>query len=182
LAAEYKGIADIRRCWELLITQKHEEALEEGVAPFELVANEIRRLGLRYIHAEYIFPTQDLIPLLEVYAYEHQRDRGPPGWVVDMFLDAGVKEERILQVLEDMFWRNEIPFRGIARRRLLFDATHVVEKWWSKVVKRGGGEGFKPDAVCNTLRRMANEVPTATLEIEKANKIVADIERRMGIN
>jgi nuclear pore complex protein Nup155 len=151
------------------------------VKPFELVADEIRRLGQRYVHSEYIFPTQDLIPLLEVYAYEHQRDEGPLGWVVDMFLDAGVTEERMLQVLEEMFWRNEIPFRGIARRRLFMDAVLVVEKWWSKVVKRGGGEGFRPDAVCNTLRRMAQEVPQAREEIERTNRVVADIERRMGM-
>ncbi|KAA8902246.1 Non-repetitive/WGA-negative nucleoporin C-terminal-domain-containing protein [Sphaerosporella brunnea] len=180
LAAEYKVVADIRRCWEQLITQKHMEAeqLDEGVQPWELVADEMRRLGQRYVHSEYIFPTQDLIPLLEVYAYEHQRNRGPPGWVVDIFLDAGVSEDRVLRVLDEMFWRNEIPFQGIARRRLLFDATLVAEKWWTKVVKRGAAEGFRPDAVASMLRNMANEIPQAIPEIERVNMLLADMDRR----
>lgn len=132
----------------MLISQKHTQALEQGEAqPFEVVAETVRSMGSRFASSEYIFPAGDLVPLLERYAFEHQRDVGPDGWVVDTFIEAGVPEERILHVLVDMFYRDEVPFRGLAKRRILVDAVNLVERWWSNVIKRASNRKFSRRSV-----------------------------------
>src|SRR5690606_11665029 len=68
----------------------------------------------------------------------------PKTWVVDTLLDSGFKHEVVLRVLEEMFRRNELPFQGTARRRLVKDAIYVGEKWLSAEGRRGG---FKPEVV-----------------------------------
>ena len=145
--------------------------------PFEVVADTVRRLGKRFRLSEYIFPPTDLVPLLEIYAYEHQRDTGPHGWVVDAFIEAGIQEETLLRVLEEMFWRDEVPFRGAARKRLLGDAVYVAEKWWTNVVKRTGGQGFRADSVSQSLKGMAASIPRG-LEAERIERLLADVRRR----
>lgn len=137
----------------------------------------MRRLGKRFRLSEYIFPPTDLVPLLEIYAYEHQRDTGPHGWVVDAFIEAGIQEETLLRVLEEMFWRDEVPFRGAARKRLLGDAVYVAEKWWTNVVKRTGGQGFRADSVGQSLKGMAASIPRG-LEAERIERLLADVRRR----
>lgn len=174
--------AEIKKCWEQLISEKHKKALEapHGAQPYELVAEALRYLGGRFAHSEYIFPPGDLIPLLEIYAYEHQRDVGTPGWVVDTFVEAGVPEETVLRVLEAMFWQDEVPFKGTARRRLLADAVYAVEKWWMKVVKRGG-DGFRLDDIRNSLKSMVSVVPQGGAESERVDRLLADMQRRGGL-
>ena len=127
--------------------------------------------------SEYIFPPTDLIPLLENYAYEQQKDLGPPGWVVDTFLEAGVTEETILRVLEEMFWRDEVPFAGATRRRLLTDAVYVAQKWWTKVVRRGGGQGFDAKVVGGALRSMVSSLPRGR-DTDNVDVLLADVARR----
>jgi nuclear pore complex protein Nup155 len=71
-----------------------------------------------------------LLPLLERYAFEFQRDVGPASWVVDTFLDIGVPYETILPVLESMFYNDETPFQGKNRRIIAKDILHVLSKWY----------------------------------------------------
>lgn len=179
--ADYRGANEIKKCWEQLISQVHEKAVsEQQVQPFELVADTIRRLGHRFHTSEYIFPPNDLVPLLEIYAYENQRDVGPPTWVVDTLCDSGILPETILRILDEMFWRDEIPFKGTSRRRLVKDAAYVVEKWFAAAVRKGGESGLRTDMVKSTLTGFLSSIPDASPEKERIMTLVADIEKRMG--
>lgn len=55
--ADYRGAGEIKKCWEQLITLIHTDAEASGQGhPYELVADNIRRLGHRFNNSEYIFP------------------------------------------------------------------------------------------------------------------------------
>lgn len=183
LAADYRGANEIRQCWQTLVSQIHEQAVNDpdSSAPFELVADKIRILGRRFAGTEAIFPPADIVPLLEKYAYEQQRDVGPPGWAVNALVDAGVSEETILRVLEDMFWREEIPFVGAARKRLLGDACVAAESWWHRALRKGGAEGFSIESVGGVLRTMLGSLQKVGREdTERVEKLLADMTRRGG--
>lgn len=184
-SADHRGLSEIRTCWEQLISQLHQNATAQDSSeateyPYELIANEVRRLGKRFTNSEYIFPPSELILLLEKYDQEFQRDVAPQGWVVKTMVDAGVKEEAVLAVLEEMFHRDEPPFRGSARRRLLFDAAVCVEGWWTKILRgQKGSEGFREEEVVNTLRSMSRLVlPPRSEEEEKIERLCQSIERK----
>lgn len=177
--ADYRGANEIKKCWEQLISQVHEKAVtEQQVQPFELVADTVRRLGSRFSLSEYIFPPNDLVPLLEIYAYENQRDVGPPTWVVDTLLDAGIVHETLLRILDEMFWRDEVPFKGTARRRLVRDAVYVVEKWFASAVRRGG-EGLRTEMVKGVLVGFAGAIPDGG-DKERIIRVVEEITKRFG--
>lgn len=178
--ADYRGANEIKKCWEQLISQVHEKAVsEQQVQPFELVADTVRRLGHRFHTSEYIFPPNDLVTLLEIYAYENQRDVGPPNWVVDALCDSGILPETILRILDEMFWRDEIPFQGTSRRRLVRDAAYVVEKWLAAAMRKGD-KGMRTDMVKSTLVGFLSATSDTWSEKERILVLVADIEKRMG--
>ncbi|KAF8460382.1 Non-repetitive/WGA-negative nucleoporin C-terminal-domain-containing protein [Kalaharituber pfeilii] len=186
-SADYRGPLEIRKCWETLISQIHEKTVREGqIQPFEAVADTIRRLGHRFSLSEYIFPPTELVPLLEVYALEKQRDIGPPTWVVDSLLDAGVSPEVLLRILDDIFWRNDVPFQHNARKRLVRDAVFVSEKWFSASLKGGrsfagsniAGAGFKPDVVVAMLDAYVKSGVELGTERQRLDRLVNEIRRR----
>ncbi|TGZ83606.1 nucleoporin-domain-containing protein [Ascodesmis nigricans] len=183
-SADHRGLTEIRTCWEQLISEIHQKALSSTSPnitdhPYELIANEIRRLGKRFTNSEYIFPPSELILLLEKYDQEFQKDVAPQGWVVKTMVDAGVKEETVLAVLEEMFHRDEPPFRGQARKRLLADAMICVDTWWAKILRgQRGREGFRELEVVNTLRSMASLVlARGGEEWEAVERLCSSIER-----
>ncbi|KAH0608129.1 uncharacterized protein H6S33_002181 [Morchella sextelata] len=178
--ADYRGANEIRKCWEQLISQVHAKAVaDQRVQPFELVADTVRRLGARFSLSEYIFPPNDLVPLLEIYAYENQRDVGPPTWVVDTLSEAGIANETILRILDEMFWRDEVPFKGTARRRLVRDAVFVAEKWFAAAVRRGGEAALKTEMVKNVLHQFAQAIPDGT-DKERIVRLIEEITKRLG--
>ncbi|KAL7276341.1 hypothetical protein RUND412_000680 [Rhizina undulata] len=183
-AADYRGANEIRKCWQQLIAQTHDKAVAEGsVQPFELVADTVRRLGQRFSLSEYIFPPSDLVPLLEAYAYEHQRDVGPPTWVVDALLDAGIPHETLVRILDDMFYRDEVPFRGTARRRLIRDVIYVIERWVQSAVRVGRGGalegGFKKEFVEGVLQGYGR-VAGDSVDRDRLIWVLEEVRRRFG--
>jgi len=84
--------------------------------------------------------------MLEKYAFEYQRDVGPPTWVMDTFIDVGVPFETLLLVLESMFYNDEAPFQGPRNRRIIAnDIIYVVQRWYEDGIRNNskvfGGEG-----------------------------------------
>ena len=69
--------------------------------------------------------------MLSRYAFEYQRDVGPPTWVIDIFLDLNVPHETLLTILEAQFYSDEIPFRGRNRRYIARDIAHVIRLWFA---------------------------------------------------
>ncbi len=78
------------------------------------------------------------MPLLEKYAFEHQRGVGPPTWVIDTFLDLQVPHESILPVLEAMFYNDEAPFQGRNRRFIANDMLYLIQRWYQDSGRSGG--------------------------------------------
>lgn len=109
---------------------------------------------------------------------------GPPTWVIDTLLDAGIPHDVLLRILDDMFWRDEPPFHGSTRRRLVRDAVWTAEKWFYESLKgrsyAGGrtalGAGFKPEAVIQILEKYTGV--DLQQERENVEKLVSDIRRR----
>ncbi|KAI5811602.1 Non-repetitive/WGA-negative nucleoporin C-terminal-domain-containing protein [Peziza echinospora] len=199
-SADYRGPTEIRKCWETLINQVHEQTVkQEKIHPFEAVADTIRRLGHKFSLSEYIFPPNELVPLLETYALERQRDIGPPTWIMDSLLEAGVQPDILLRVLDDMYWRNEIPFQGSTKRRLVRDAVFVAEKWFYGSLKgaRGVGgsggslsigsgsgvggapSGFRSEFVVAILEGYLNNGLEVGPERQRLERLLGEIRRRM---
>ncbi|KAI9824104.1 MAG: hypothetical protein M1832_002174 [Thelocarpon impressellum] len=146
-AADHRGAADIRATWQHLIEHTHQETLEGGQPlPFEAVAEQVRSLGNRLGLSESTFPIPSLLPMLEAYAYEHQRGVGPPSWVIDTFLAAQVPYDALLPVLEGMFYNDEPPFRGRNRRHIADEILYVSQRWFAEDVRSGGGSVLGGDA------------------------------------
>ncbi|KAF8437373.1 Non-repetitive/WGA-negative nucleoporin C-terminal-domain-containing protein [Terfezia claveryi] len=188
-SADYRGPLEIRKCWETLITQTHERAVEDGRLPWEAVSEIVRRLGHRFSLSEYIFPPTELVPLLETYALTKQRNIGPRTWVIESLLDAGVPHDVLLRILDDMFWRNEEPFQGNTRKTLVLDAVWVADKWYSESLKgrsyAGGrtamGAGFKPEGVVQILEAYLKSGVDLGPETEAVERLASDIRRRFMI-
>ncbi|MCJ1313885.1 hypothetical protein MMC25_007565 [Agyrium rufum] len=141
-AADHRNPNDIRSTWQNFFESIHMKATEQGqVQPWEMIADKVRSLAPRLNLSESIFPVPDLIPLLERYAYEHQRKVGSPTWVVDIFIDLQVPYESIFPVLEGIFYNNEIPFHGVARRVIAEHIIYITQRWLHDSM-RGVGKMF----------------------------------------
>ncbi len=79
--------------------------------------------------------------MLERYAFEFQRNIGPPEWVVDTFLVLQISYETILPVLESMFYNDEAPFQGPNRKYIANDIIYICKRWYNDSV-RGGAQPF----------------------------------------
>ncbi|KAL1623022.1 hypothetical protein SLS56_008433 [Neofusicoccum ribis] len=139
--ADHRDIANIRATWQNLLEQTHESAAVQNQRPWEVVAETVRELGARLNLSDTTFNIPTVLPLLETYAFTHQRGIGPQTWVVDVFLDLQVAHEQIVAVLESIFYNNEAPFVGRHRKEIAHDLVHVVSQWFQDST-RGGGYAF----------------------------------------
>ncbi len=80
--------------------------------------------------------------MLEKYAFERQRNVGPPEWVVDVFLALRVPHDALLPVLEALFYGDEAPFRGRNRGVIASHIVYLCEQWYRDSI--GGGGGHRP--------------------------------------
>ncbi|KAI9841963.1 MAG: hypothetical protein M1837_000283 [Sclerophora amabilis] len=170
-AADHRNSADVTATWQNLLDSLHKDALEKGsVQPYEAVAEKVRTLGNRLNLSESTFPIPILLPMLERYAYENQRDVGPPQWVIETFLDVRVPFETLLPILEGMFYNDEAPFRGRNRRVIANDIVYVCQKWYADSLRSGGrlfGGESTAAAISQTLQVvMQNDLdPTKQQEV-----------------
>ena len=143
--ADHRNPADIRITWQNLFDRIHEDTLERDATspdapkPYEVVAEKVRSLGTRLNLSETMFPIPDLIPMLERYAFSHQRNVGPESWVVATLVEIGVPFESIFPVLEGMFYNDEQPFHGRNRRIIATEIVYVVGLWFQET-SRGKGK------------------------------------------
>ncbi|KAK6340747.1 hypothetical protein TWF696_009071 [Orbilia brochopaga] len=189
--ADYHGTHEIKRVWQALLQKLHDEAAADPTKyPHEVVSDEFRNLGHRFSLSEYIFPPEDLVPMLEIYAAENVPDTMHSSWVPQTFLDAGVSAELLLRILDGMFYRDEVPFSGSNRKKLVRDAVYVADKWFRSALKRrgkttlfGGGEqvegGFKKQYVITTLERYKAILsgPADEAIREKLERLLIEIKR-----
>lgn len=95
--------------------------------------------------SESTFPVPILLPMLEKYAFEHQRGIAPRQWAVEVFEKLQVPNEKIYAVLEAMFYNNEAPFHGPNRRLIANDIVWVAVHWFHET-NQGRGQVFGTDA------------------------------------
>lgn len=131
-AADHHSPENIRNTWaqhidntHRLIEDKGSDASEE---PYEAITTAIRDLSHK-LNSEDFFPRREIIPLVERYAFEFQRNVAPANWVPDLFISIGTPFEVIVPILEDMFYSAEAPFTGQHRMVLANHLVYVVQKW-----------------------------------------------------
>ncbi|MCJ1478533.1 hypothetical protein MMC13_007213 [Lambiella insularis] len=137
-AADHRNPIDIKDTWRNLLDKTQQDAVDRGTAyPYEVVADVVRTLGTRLALSETTFPIPDLVPLLERYAFEYQREVGPPTWVMDTFLDLQVPCESLFGVLEGMLYNDEAPFHGANRKIIAGDMLYVAKRWYEETARGG---------------------------------------------
>lgn len=137
--ADYRNSADIKSTWQHLIQDLHDATVERGTPqPYEAVIEKVRSLGARLRMSETVFPVRELLPLLERYSLEHQRQVNASHWVVDLFLDLGVPHEQLYGVLEAIYYNDEAPFHGSNRRIIGADLLYLLEAWFAESTRPGG--------------------------------------------
>ena len=137
--ADHRDLAQIRQTWAQLLQATHDDTLAGNQAqPYEAVAEKIRSLGGRLRMSEAIFNVALLLPMLEKYSWDQQPDVAPENWVVELFLDLQMPYERIFDVLELVFYANEVPFVQLQRRVIASDTIYVVGRWLADTLRGGG--------------------------------------------
>lgn len=121
-----------------------------------------------------------LIPALESYAVEKCAD-SPPNWIVDTLIEAGISHDMALRILEEMYYRDELPFQGANRKKIVRDAIYVAEKWFATAARTGRGLGsFRAEWVIETLEKFKMEGGRSGWgERENIDRLLADIRRRL---
>lgn len=152
--ADHRNAADVKSTWQHMIDSTHQATVARGSPqPYEAVIDKVRGLGSRLRLSETIFPIRELVPMLERYSLEFQRNVGPPTWVVDLFLDLGVPHESLYAVLETMYYTDEAPFHGSNRRYIAQDLLYLLTGWFQETV-RLGGMVFGSDIVAERVSEM----------------------------
>jgi nuclear pore complex protein Nup155 len=184
-AADHRNIADIEATWMNLIESTHRKIVEQGdqatEMPYEAVIQVVRDTAFKLNLSESIFPPTMMIPMLERYAFEHQRGLGAPTWVVDLFIDIGIPFETLLSVLEAMFYNDEAPFSGRNRIIIAKDMVQVIKKWYehcSRHHQRLFGSEDNAAAIIQTLTMLTQNGLTGK-ELEEAQDLKRKIEREL---
>lgn len=110
--------------------------------------------------------------MLEKYAFEFQRDNGPPTWVIDTFLDLQVPYESILRALENLFESSEAPFHGRNRRVISNDLIYVIQRWYQDT-ERAGGRILGGDSSAQDISQLLLRVQTSGLGEQKVEECCA---------
>ena len=169
-AADHRNPTDVRATWQNLLERTHESTVERGEPqPYEAVVESIRSLGSRLNLSSSTFPVSDLVPMLERYAFEHQRGLGPPTWVMDTFLDLEVPYEAIWPVLGNMFYNDEVPFHGRNRRYIANDLLYVAQRWFQDS-SRGSDHLFGGEPNPSEVLEMLMVLERTALDQEKAQE------------
>ncbi|KAJ6096914.1 hypothetical protein N7486_007660 [Penicillium sp. IBT 16267x] len=179
--ADYRNAADIKATWHHLIHDLHAVTVERGSPqPYEAVIEKVRSLGSRLRMSETVFPVRELVPLLERYSLEHQRQVGPEHWIVDLFLDLGVAHESIYAVLEAMYYTDEAPFQGAYRRFIATDLLYLLEVWFHETMRLGGmvfGSDVVAERVSETLLLLQQGAAVNGADIVEQSR---DLQRRIS--
>ncbi|KAI9728065.1 MAG: hypothetical protein M1834_007781 [Cirrosporium novae-zelandiae] len=167
-AADHRNPADIRLTWQNLFEKIHMDTVAAGQPlPYEAMAAQIRTLGNKLSLSETTFPINDILPMLERYAFEYQRAVGPATWVIDLFLELQVPYETLLPILESMFYNDEAPFTGPNRRVIADDMIYVIRRWFQDS-GRGGGTLFGNEIATEQILDMLQMLQQSGLDANKA--------------
>ncbi|ANB11304.1 Nup170p [Sugiyamaella lignohabitans] len=127
---DYRGHDEITKSWQKLINSSTES--DDELSNYEHVSSVVQRLGQQFMNAEFVFPTDVLVPMLETFSLE-RAPNAPRGWVIDTFLNAGVSSETIYALLSDLLERKEAPFDDkYGYEKLAMDLAYLLTRWSSE--------------------------------------------------
>ncbi|KAL9107218.1 MAG: hypothetical protein Q9227_007842 [Pyrenula ochraceoflavens] len=150
--ADYRLSTDIATAWELYLeTLENEASADSSVAPWELIANSVRDLYPRLISSSPVyFPLIVLLPRLLRRDHTAYRAEGAPQhWILELFLSLSppLTYESIFAVLETMYYSNEAPFVGAAKRELAAEIVALVGLWYERSLASIGRGGVGAEAL-----------------------------------
>jgi nuclear pore complex protein Nup155 len=181
--ADHRDPAQIKQTWQQLLQSVHDKIeADQSCQPFEAIAEEVRSLGSKLRISESTFPVQTLLPILEKYSFEHQRNIASPNWVVDIFLSLEIPYERLFEVLELMFFSGDPPFVGSNRKYIANELVYVVGKWFHESTRAGTvifGSESSAARVLETLQAMLQQGRAAGLD-EETTRVAREVVERVG--
>ncbi|KAK2734191.1 hypothetical protein FQN57_001845 [Myotisia sp. PD_48] len=164
--ANHRNAADITSAWQELINSVHEETSKKGSPlPYEAVIDKVRAMAQRLRMSDVAFPVQTLLPMLERYTLERQKDVGPSTWVIDLFLELQVEPELLYTILESLFYNDEVPFHGTNRKYIGHDLAYLISRWFNDTIRLGGG-AFGSDVIAHRVSEMLLLLQQARLDKE----------------
>lgn len=146
-AADHRNDADINSTWQNILESTHSKVANDPNAtelPYEAIVTMVRDMAHRLNYSETTFSPAMLIPMIEKYALEFQRDVGPRTWVIDLFIHVHFHYETILSILQNMFYGEVAPFSGRNRKVLAEHMLYTIKEWYKDCVRNNtrlfGGE------------------------------------------
>lgn len=148
--------------------------------PYEAVVTEIKEMSHRLNGSENTFNPQMLIPLIERYALEHQREVNADRWIPDLFITVGFPYEASIAVIQQLWYGNVTPFTGQGNRVLASHIVYLVDRWFEDCLGRNerpfGGEENAREIVL-----LLGAVAGGVNGLSSADKLfVEDVRRRIG--
>ncbi|KAI1436672.1 nucleoporin-domain-containing protein [Xylaria sp. CBS 124048] len=160
--SDFRNATTIGQTWTSFIEQTHTEVQERRAAyeahfletgdgsvdappqPYETLIAQIETICHRCSNDSSVFPVTFLLPELCKYALVRGQDgriSADVHWPIDLFLHLGISHDLIVRILGRMFEAQEVPFRGIARARLVEWISHAAGRWVRDLSRHG-----RPDA------------------------------------
>jgi nuclear pore complex protein Nup155 len=184
-AADHRNPGDIEATWSNLLEVTHRNIVEQGdkaqIKPFEAIVTVVREVAQKVNLSDTVFPPAVVIPMLEKYAFEHQRDIAPATWVMDLFVDIGIAFETLLSVLEQMLYNDEAPFQNRNRRFIAKDMLYVIGKWYRHSVgssQRIFSSDENSEAIVRTLQILCQNGLNQE-EAAEAQDLIVRIQRTL---
>ncbi|KAI9718299.1 MAG: hypothetical protein M1828_006763 [Chrysothrix sp. TS-e1954] len=171
-AADYRNPSDIRSTWQNMLQTVHDNCIAENdIQPYEAVIQKVQEIGRRLNLSETTFPVSTLLPMLERYAHEYQRNAGTASWVVAMFIDLGVAHDILLYTLESMYYAEEAPFKGKQKRVIVVDMLYVIRDWFDKTTTVGARAAFGGEEQAFSVSSILRELGETGLDREVGEQV-----------
>lgn len=120
-AADFRDQQEIKRCWQALIAKSGDNYIQLGAT--------LSSLGQQFLTLDFVFPLEQLLPILEQHNFDYCRD-SPAGWLVEAFLNAGVTHRVLYKLLMDLLVTKPYPFDSQDSLRVVAsDVSFLVEAW-----------------------------------------------------
>lgn len=130
--ADFRDPVEVRRAWQNLLDRTRMNDEIEQNMHYSHVGTLVTNLGRRYLHSEFVFPVDELVPMLEQYAFEHTPG-SPRGWAALAFVNAGVSCAVVYGLLMALLKQGNYPFNyEDAARVLANDIDYLIEEWTAR--------------------------------------------------
>lgn len=178
---------DIEATWCNLLEKTHRNIADHGdtaqVKPYEAIVTVVREVAQKVNLSDTAFPPSVVIPLLEKYAFENQRNVAPQTWVMDLLIDIGIPFDTLLLILDRMLYNDEPPFQNRNRSFIAKDILYVIGKWYRNSVG-SSHRVFGSDEIAEEIIKKLNILCQNGLnqaESAEAQDLIVRIQRALRI-